>query len=512
MPKINIHFGAGGNQTTGDRQPDPIVNQPKPVDPPKPNIEDPKPTPTKPIDPPKPTPTPTKPVDPPKRNIEDPTPAPTKPVDPPKSNIEDLTPTPVPDKPADPISNVEDKGKKKNHDWSKKALPILLGVLAIMALVWLLSKLFKKKKEDKINEPQKDTKNNTPEKTKDNKKPDNESNTEGKENDNELVNLNFAGVYDNNQPKFNKDQEDQMSAYAEMASDLQKKYGESVIVTYSGASKNGTDKRNNELGVQRNQNVVSIFEKNGVKNIHSTSIGAHAATLDGTSKDGYAGSINDRTSFVSIGVKNKEQSQYAVEKFKEHLMAKGYPEEKANSIANSIIAGPSENISKSNNPQSISHMKYVEEVDPTTKKINEEKIKKMSSSLTEKEKETFLKANNRENNPILTSKQPQVNNQGNEENTLQNPTTTVPKQSQEKNEGNNNSNGKFEINGKVTSGGLSNKPKDTDNKKSTTDNGKDTNKDKNSPKDPKDLSQMTKETQNKNNKTKSKNKDKGNVK
>ena len=310
-------------------------------------------------------------------------------------------------KPEEPKPKPEEP--KKNHDWSKKALPILLGVLAIMALVWLLSKLFKKKKQE---EPPKETKNNTPEKTNDNKESENRSETEDKGKGKEkqeiekdgLTTINYNFEYANDNDKLSEKDQKVANALNKATAAIQNEYG-NVVTLYSSASNNGTADYNDGIAKRRTLNFKSGMIKNGIKNIVETSIGDRASVLNGDKSNNYEGNRGDRTSGVGSGPLSKEGYEKWFKIAKENLEKEGLSKSEIESILNSIKQnGSVPDVNKSNNSQSKLHRQEAVKESKTYGKATSEIENKIAESYQGEKKDLFNSVNNLKATSVSDSK------------------------------------------------------------------------------------------------------------
>ena len=313
-------------------------------------------------------------------------------------------------KPEEPKPKPEEP--KKNHDWSKKALPILLGVLAIMALVWLLSKLFKKKTKDNKNSLEKDGKSNGAKETSNSKEPENRSETEDKGKGKEtqetekdgLTTINYNFEYANNNDKLSEKDQKVANALNKATAAIQNEYG-NVVTLYSSASNNGTADYNDGIAKRRTSNFKSGMIENGIKNIVETSIGDRASVLNGDKSNNYEGNRGDRTSGVGSGPLSKEAYEKWFKIAKENLEKEGMSKSEIESILNSIKQnGSVPDVNKSNNSQSKLHRQEAVKESKTYGKATSEIENKIAESYQGEKKDLFNSVNNLKATSVSDSK------------------------------------------------------------------------------------------------------------
>ena len=325
-------------------------------------------------------------------------------------------------KPEEPKPKPEEP--KKNHDWSKKALPILLGVLAIMALVWLLSKLFKKKTKDNKNSLEKDGKSNGAKETSNSKEPENRSETEDKGKGKEtqetekegLTTINYNFEYANNNDKLSEKDQKVANALNKATAAIQNEYG-NVVTLYSSASNNGTADYNDDIAKRRTSNFKSGMIKNGIKNI----VDLEKEGLSKSEIESILNSIKQNGSVPDVNKSNNSQSklhrQEAVKESKtygkatseiENKIAESYQGEKKdlfNSVNNLKATSVSDSkIKVSTSDSSSTSTSVASTVAPSTSKNNKDNNKKDLEKLSQKEKDKKNKEETETNKNTSTRK------------------------------------------------------------------------------------------------------------
>ena len=401
---------AGVNNTIGERKPvqpaapkvtpeaqkpvQPKVEpQPQPkVEPqPQPKVEpqpQPKPEPAKPVQPkvePKPQakPEPQKPAEP---KVEPP-----KPVEPETVGPEPVQPAPEPVQPApnlkkedvplgqiapvtDTANKILDTGKK-HRNWTKTALPILLGALLIGGIIWAIN-AFKKKKQEKAKKAEEKATEKRTEKTEEGNKEAKEPEKVSEEKE-DLKNVNLSFEYGNDEANLSAEDQKMAEAAAVTLAKHQEKNGQSEVVIAAGASKNGSEKYNQEISSRRGTGMKDILSAGGVKNLDIVhGVGARAATLDSNSSDRHAASRNDRATVINAGLFTEKQYNDFYKDLKENAIAKGLTEAQADAYIEKFKAPSNGKVIDqfaSNNPQSGKILSKLAEEEPAFKnKISKE--------------------------------------------------------------------------------------------------------------------------------------------
>ena len=387
---------AGVNNTTGERKPvQPVAPKvtPEAQKPVQPKVE-PQPQPQ-----PQPKPEPAKPAEPePKPKPEPPKPEAPKPVEPETVGPEPVQPAPEPVQPApepvqpapnlkkedvplgqiapvtDTANKILDTGKK-HRNWTKTALPILLGALLIGGIIWAIN-AFKKKKQEKAKKAEEKATDKKTEKTEETNKESKEPEkvTEEKEN---LKNVNLSFEYGNDEANLSAEDQKMAEAAAVTLAKHQEKNGQSEVVIAAGASKNGSEKYNQEISSRRGTGMKDILSAGGVKNLDIVhGVGARAATLDSNSSDRHAASRNDRATVINAGLFTEKQYNDFYKDLKENAIAKGLTEAQADTYIEKFKAPSNGKVIDqfaSNNPQSGKILSKLAEEEPAFKnKISKE--------------------------------------------------------------------------------------------------------------------------------------------
>ena len=393
---------AGVNDTIGERKPvqpaAPKVTpeaqkpvQPKVEPQPQPKVEpqpQPKPEPAKPVQPkvePKPQakPEPQKPAEP---KVEPP-----KPVEPETVGPEPVQPAPEPVQPApnlkkedvplgqiapvtDTANKILDTGKK-HRNWTKTALPILLGALLIGGIIWAIN-AFKKKKQEKAKKAEEKATEKRTEKTEEGNKEAKEPEKVSEEKE-DLKNVNLSFEYGNDEANLSAEDQKMAEAAAVTLAKHQEKNGQSEVVIAAGASKNGSEKYNQEISSRRGTGMKDILSAGGVKNLDIVhGVGARAATLDSNSSDRHAASRNDRATVINAGLFTEKQYNDFYKDLKENAIAKGLTEAQADAYIEKFKAPSNGKVIDqfaSNNPQSGKILSKLAEEEPAFKnKISKE--------------------------------------------------------------------------------------------------------------------------------------------
>lgn len=395
---------AGVNNTTGERKPvQPAAPKvtPEAQKPVQPKVEpQPKPEPAKPAEPkvepqpkaepkpepkvePQPKPEPAKPTEP---KVEAP-----KPVEPETVGPEPVQPAPEPVQPApnlkkedvplgqiapvtDTANKILDTGKK-HRNWTKTALPILLGALLIGGIIWAIN-AFKKKKQEKAKKAEEKATDKKTEKTEETNKESKEPEkvTEEKE---DLKNVNLSFEYGNDEANLSAEDQKMAEAAAVTLAKHQEKNGQSEVVIAAGASKNGSEKYNQDISSRRGTGMKDILSAGGVKNLDIVhGVGARAATLDSNSSDKHAASRNDRATVINAGLFTEKQYNDFYKDLKENAIAKGLTETQADAYIEKFKAPSNGKVIDqfaSNNPQSGKILSQLEKEEPAFKnKISKE--------------------------------------------------------------------------------------------------------------------------------------------
>lgn len=387
---------AGVNNTIGERKPvQPAAPKvtPEAQKPVQPKVEpqpqpQPKPEPAKPVQPkvePKPQakPEPQKPAEP---KVEPP-----KPVEPETVGPEPIQPAPEPVQPApnlkkeevplgqtaplaDTANKILDTGKK-HRNWTKTALPILLGALLIGGIIWAIN-AFKKKKQEKAKKAEEKATEKTTEKTEEGNKEAKEPEKAAEEKE-DLKNVNLSFEYGNDEANLSAEDQKMAEAAAVTLAKHQEKNGQSEVVIAAGASKNGSEKYNQEISSRRGTGMKDILSAGGVKNLDIVhGVGARAATLDSNSSDRHAASRNDRATVINAGLFTEKQYNDFYKDLKENAIAKGLTEAQADTYIEKFKAPSNGKVIDqfaSNNPQSGKILSKLAEEEPAFKnKISKE--------------------------------------------------------------------------------------------------------------------------------------------
>lgn len=389
---------AGVNNTIGERKPvQPAAPKvtPEAQKPVQPKVEpqpQPKPEPAKPVQPkvePKPQAKPEEPK--PQQKPEPPKPEAPKPVEPETVGPEPVQPAPEPVQPApnlkkedvplgqiapvtDTANKILDTGKK-HRNWTKTALPILLGALLIGGIIWAIN-AFKKKKQEKAKKAEEKATEKRTEKTE-------EGNNEAKEPEKvaeekeDLKNVNLSFEYGNDEANLSAEDQKMAEAAAVTLAKHQEKNGQSEVVIAAGASKNGSEKYNQEISSRRGTGMKDILSAGGVKNLDIVhGVGARAATLDSNSSDRHAASRNDRATVINAGLFTEKQYNDFYKNLKENAIAKGLTEAQADTYIEKFKAPSNGKVIDqfaSNNPQSGKILSKLAEEEPAFKnKISKE--------------------------------------------------------------------------------------------------------------------------------------------
>ena len=384
---------AGVNNTIGERKPvQPAAPKvtPEAQKPVQPKVEpqpQPKPEPAKPVQPkvePKPQAKPEEPK--PQQKPEPPKPEAPKPVGP-----EPVQPAPEPVQPApnlkkedvplgqiapvtDTANKILDTGKK-HRNWTKTALPILLGALLIGGIIWAIN-AFKKKKQEKAKKAEEKATEKRTEKTEEGNKEAKEPEKVAEEKE-DLKNVNLSFEYGNDEANLSAEDQKMAEAAAVTLAKHQEKNGQSEVVIAAGASKNGSEKYNQEISSRRGTGMKDILSAGGVKNLDIVhGVGARAATLDSNSSDRHAASRNDRATVINAGLFTEKQYNDFYKDLKENAIAKGLTEAQADTYIEKFKAPSNGKVIDqfaSNNPQSRKILSKLAEEEPAFKnKISKE--------------------------------------------------------------------------------------------------------------------------------------------
>ena len=409
---------AGVNNTIGERKPvQPAAPKvtPEAQKPVQPKVEPPKPEPAKPtepkVEPPKPEPA--KPAEP---KVEPPKPEPAKPTEP-------VQPAAEPVKPAEPAPNLKkediplgqiapvtdtankilDTGKK-HRNWTKTALPILLGALLIGGIIWAIN-AFKKKKQEKAKKAEEKATDKATEKTEETNKESKEPEKVAEEKE-DLKNLNLSFEYENDKANLSAEDQKMAEAAAVTLAKHQEKNGQSEVVIAAGASKNGSEKYNQEISSRRGTGMKDILSAGGVKNLDIVhGVGARAATLDSNSSDKHAASKNDRATIINAGLFTEKQYNDFYKDLKENAIAKGLTEAQADAYIEKFKAPSNGKVIDqfaSNNPQSGKILSQLEKEEPAFKNkiLKESEFAAMMGATVKTNGETVVattKENSKEN-------------------------------------------------------------------------------------------------------------------
>lgn len=384
---------AGVNDTIGERKPvQPAAPKvtPEAQKPVQPKVEpqpQPKPEPAKPVQPkvePKPQAKPEEPkpqAKPEPQKPAEPKVEPPKPVEPETVGPEPVQPAPNLKKEevplgqtaplADTANKILDTGKK-HRNWTKTALPILLGALLIGGIIWAIN-AFKKKKQEKAKKAEEKGTEKTEEGNIEAKEP--EKAAEEKE---DLKNVNLSFEYGNDEANLSAEDQKMAEAAAVTLAKHQEKNGQSEVVIAAGASKNGSEKYNQEISSRRGTGMKDILSAGGVKNLDIVhGVGARAATLDSNSSDKHAASRNDRTTIINAGLFTEKQYNDFYKDLKENAVAKGLTEAQADAYIEKFKAPSNGKVIDqfaSNNPESGKVLSQLEKEEPAFKnKISKEK-------------------------------------------------------------------------------------------------------------------------------------------
>ena len=362
--------------------------QPKPAKPAEPKVEPPKPEPAKPTEPkvepqpqpqPQPKPESAKPtepkVEPPKP---EPTPEPVQPAPEPVQPAPDLKKGDIPLGQIAPVTDTANKildTGKKHRNWTKTALPILLGALLIGGIIWAIN-AFKKKKQEKAKKAEEKATDKTTEKTEETNKESKEPEKVAEEKE-DLKNVNLSFEYGNDEANLSAEDQKMAEAAAVTLAKHQEKNGQSEVVIAAGASKNGSEKYNQEISSRRGTGMKDILSAGGVKNLDIVhGVGARAATLDSNSSDKHAASKNDRATIINAGLFTEKQYNDFYKDLKENAIAKGLTEAQADAYIEKFKAPSNGKVIDqfaSNNPQSGKILSQLEKEEPAFKnKISKE--------------------------------------------------------------------------------------------------------------------------------------------
>ena len=396
---------AGVNNTIGERKPvQPAAPKvtPEAQKPVQPKVEpqpQPKPEPAKPVQPkvePKPQAKPEEPK--PQQKPEPPKPEAPKPVEPETVGPEPVQPAPEPVQPApepvqpapnlkkedvplgqiapvtDTANKILDTGKK-HRNWTKTALPILLGALLIGGIIWAIN-AFKKKKQEKAKKAEEKATEKRTEKTEEGNKEAKEPEKVAEEKE-DLKNVNLSFEYGNDEANLSAEDQKMAEAAAVTLAKHQEKNGQSEVVIAAGASKNGSEKYNQEISSRRGTGMKDILSAGGVKNLDIVhGVGARAATLDSNSSDRHAASRNDRATVINAGLFTEKQYNDFYKDLKENAIAKGLTEAQADTYIEKFKAPSNGKVIDqfaSNNPQSGKILSKLAEEEPAFKnKISKE--------------------------------------------------------------------------------------------------------------------------------------------
>ena len=408
---------AGVNNTIGERKPvQPAAPKvtPEAQKPVQPKVEpqpQPKPEPAKPVQPkvePKPQAKPEEPK--PQQKPEPPKPEAPKPVEPETVGPEPVQPAPEPVQPApepvqpapnlkkedvplgqiapvtDTANKILDTGKK-HRNWTKTALPILLGALLIGGIIWAIN-AFKKKKQEKAKKAEEKATDKKTEKTEETNKESKEPEKAAEEKE-DLKNVNLSFEYGNDEANLSAEDQKMAEAAAVTLAKHQEKNGQSEVVIAAGASKNGSEKYNQEISSRRGTGMKDILSAGGVKNLDIVhGVGARAATLDSNSSDKHAASRNDRTTIINAGLFTEKQYNDFYKDLKENAVAKGLTEAQADAYIEKFKAPSNGKVIDqfaSNNPESGKVLSQLEKEEPAFKnKISKEKEFAISMGATVK--------------------------------------------------------------------------------------------------------------------------------
>lgn len=427
---------AGVNNTTGERKPvQPAAPKvtPEAQKPVQPKVEpQPKPEPAKPAEPkvepqpkaepkpeskvePQPKPEPAKPTEP---KVEAP-----KPVEPETVGPEPVQPAPEPVQPTPdlkkedvplgkkvPVTDVTnvtnqllDTGKK-HRNWTKTALPILLGALLIGGIIWAIN-AFKKKKQEKAKKAEEKATDKTTEKTEETNKESKEPEKVVEEKE-DLKNVNLSFEYENDSADLSPEDKKMAEAAAVTLAKHQEKNGQSEVAIAAGASKNGSEKYNQEISSRRGTGMKDILSAGGVKNLDIVhGVGARAATLDSNSSDKHAASKNDRATIINAGLFTEKQYNDFYKDLKENAIAKGLTEAQADAYIEKFKAPSNGKVIDqfaSNNPQSGKILSQLEKEEPAFKNkiLKESEFAAMMGATVKTNGETVVattKGNSKEN-------------------------------------------------------------------------------------------------------------------
>lgn len=229
------------------------------------------------------------------------------------------------------VSNIVGKGDKKHNNFSKNALPFIIGALAIGGIMWLISSLGKNKKDQKVaknndNDKKEPVKNVAEKKEPENKEPEKDAGNDNS--DEEMSTISYSVEYDNASSVLSEKEQKRLDALNRATAQLQKDKGDRTIVVASGASKNGSEQINQKFSDERTGVAVDSLKRSGATNVQiAAGVGERAATLESTSKDGHAGSKADRVSVVNAGLVTKADAEYWSEIARKELKASGFTQE-----------------------------------------------------------------------------------------------------------------------------------------------------------------------------------------
>ena len=308
---------------------------------------------------------------------------------------------------------------KKHRNWTKTALPILLGTLLIGGIMWAINAFKNKKKKDKVADNDKKTEKiqENVEKTTEEKEKapeDKEKNTD--EEKEELKNVNLSFEYDNNSTELAPNDQKMMEAAAEAIAKNQEEFGTKEIPVVAGASKNGNEKYNQEISTKRGTSTKNILESAGVKNVDIVhGVGDRAATLDSNSSDKHAASRNDRATIINAGMMTKKEYDTFYKNFKEAALAKGLSPNEVNKYLEKFQASSQgEVIDKyaSNNPQSKNILNQFAKEEPAFKNKIEKENELALSTYNDKQKEEFVSKNGGEILQTEQTSKPETKTEG----------------------------------------------------------------------------------------------------
>ena len=305
---------------------------------------------------------------------------------------------------------------KKHRNWTKTALPILLGTLLIGGIMWAINAFKNKKKKDKVADNDKKTEKiqENVEKTTEEKAPEDKEKKTDEEKE-ELKNVNLSFEYDNNSTELAPNDQKMMEAAAEAIAKNQEEFGTKEIPVVAGASKNGNEKYNQEISTKRGASTKNILESAGVKNVDIVhGVGDRAATLDSNSSDKHAASRNDRATIINAGMMTKKEYDTFYKNFKEAALAKGLSPNEVNKYLEKFQASSQgEVIDKyaSNNPQSKNILNQFAKEEPAFKNKIEKENELALSTYNDKQKEEFVSKNGGEILQTEQTSKPEIKNE-----------------------------------------------------------------------------------------------------